>query len=136
MKPGRPLRRLTPLRSSSTLSRSRLRPRSAKRAHEARLWSHVRTVVFARDGGCCVRCGVTLHAAAWECHHRQLRSQGGPDAPFNLVALDENCHRWAHSRRLESEPLGFIVPATADPAAIPVVYFDGTTRLLAEKEAA
>lgn len=137
-----PLRRVTPLRSSSQLSRTGSLPRGAGRKRKpnessrAYRWVQLRVQVFARDGGCCVHCGVTLHAAGWECHHRQLRSQGGPDELFNLVALDGTCHRWAHDRRLESEPLGFIVPSHTDPATVPVTRFDGAVILLTEERAA
>lgn len=128
-------RRLSPLQGGVPLRRSRLKPRSAKRAHEQRLWAHLRVQVFARDGRC-VRCGAVLHAAAWECHHRQLRSAGGPDALHNLVALCGDCHRWAHANRLLSEPLGLIVPSHTDPASVAVTYHDGSVRLLTEREAA
>lgn len=123
MKRSQPLKRRTPLRAQS-------RTKLAQRRKRDR-WALLRRDVFARDNGRCVCCGRRLDVVLWECHHRRLRSAGGPDAMHNLVALCSDCHRWAHDRRLESEPLGFIVPSHADPAAMPVTYADGTVRLLA-----
>lgn len=56
-------------------------------------------------------------------HHRKLRSQGGGEQPSNKLPLcgsgTTGCHGHWHHHRDQASRLGYIVEATADPAAIP-----------------
>jgi hypothetical protein len=79
----------------------------------------LRQQVRAREGGLCALCRDLL-APVWECHHRKLRSRGGQDSVTNLVALCSTCHRRVHGHPAWSEEHGFMVPATQDPASVPV----------------
>ena len=68
-------------------------------------------MVFARDEGCCARCGKPItgeRGRDWSVHHRTPRARGGTkrpwiDAPANLIMLDGSgttgCHGWVESHR-------------------------------------
>lgn len=82
-----------------------------------------------------------LERAAWRCercgerkplqaHHRQLLSQGGPDALSNLAAVCADCHTWAHGHPRDAQLGGYIVPSWADPAARAMFLHDGRLVLL------
>lgn len=96
----KPLRRKTALKSGKPLARAgRLRPRSNKRAAQARAFAPIREAVFERDNHTCqaahvvlsVRCSNGLHP-----HHLRRQSQGGPDTPENLLSVCPAHHRWIH----------------------------------------
>jgi hypothetical protein len=88
-------------------------------------------IVWERDGGCCVRCGLGLSRAdrgdRWSVHHRRLRSAGGDNSLSNLIVLcghgTAGCHGLVHSRpgRYRREG-GWILRSTDDPAAYPVLH--------------
>lgn len=115
MKPGGPLRR-TPMRR--TVSRNEPTGR-------------VRALVWSRDEGTCVGCGWCIPVGAWwSMQHRKARGQGGSNEPTNLIVLcgsatSKGCHRMAEDRRPEAESRGLWVSAYADPALLPVTYWDG-----------
>lgn len=82
----------------------------------------LRDIVWARDEGRCVMCGLALPDKGWECHHRVLRSQGGRDEPANLLALHgPTCHTKAHQNPTWAKRRGYIVHPSTDPATRPVL---------------
>jgi hypothetical protein len=85
----------------------------------------IRAVVLARDMQC-VWCAQVQLGERDSCHHRQLKSRGGPDAPHNRAGLcgggaGPGCHWRAHV----AEPgaathLGYLVASWADPLEVPM----------------
>jgi hypothetical protein len=79
-----------------------------------------------RDRGLCQHSGANLAGPVpSSCHHRVLKSQGGPDTPENRVMLSGSgttgSHGWAHTQdRAEAERLGYIVRSWKDPADVPI----------------
>lgn len=111
------MKRSTPLQRRSPLTRDRA-PRSRALRRPA-MDPDLRHAVFVRAGGRCERCRCPLPADAWEAHHRQLRSRGGPDTMANLVALCRDCHHDVHAHPAAATASGFMVPSWADPATTP-----------------
>jgi hypothetical protein len=70
---------------------------------------------MARDNSQCFRCGTVLTERwpGYSCHHRRLRSGGGPDTLDNRIMLcgsgTTGCHGYVHSNRLEAGIGGWIV---------------------------
>lgn len=118
MKPGKALTRKKPLRSK----RSGNRLRKGKILNPRSNIGEQRQKAYDRAGGRCDLCGQPLSNAAFECHHRKKRSQGGDDSLPNLVALHSHCHHvrvhgqpaWAYDR-------GFLVRRDDEPADVPVL---------------
>lgn len=58
-------------------------------------------------------------------HHRLLRSQGGTNAPANLLTLCGSgvtgCHGWVHANPGIAYELGLLVHPWDDPEAVPVL---------------
>lgn len=89
-------------------------------------------LVFARDGGCCTRCGLGLvlefRGDYWSVHHRLLRGQGVDNTPPNLIllcggAFAHGCHQIVHSRPAQyRREGGWILRSTDVPARYPVVH--------------
>lgn len=52
----------------------------------------VRMEIYARDGGACQYCGVSLEATAFHCDHVVPVSAGGGDGPDNLVCACPPCN--------------------------------------------
>lgn len=80
--------------------------------------------IWARDGGCCARCGAALdperRGFGWSVHHRCPRSSGGTsrlwvDQAANGLLLcgsgTTGCHGWVESHRDEGRDAGFLVSA-------------------------
>ena len=44
------------------------------------------------QGGVCAKCGKRLSSANAQGHHCIAYSRGGPTQPYNLEALDKECH--------------------------------------------
>jgi phage terminase large subunit GpA-like protein len=82
----------------------------------------MRLTCFRRAGWRCERCGERRPLQA---HHRQLLSQGGPDALSNLAALCAECHAWAHAHPWDAQLGGWIVLSWADPATRAMFLHDG-----------
>lgn len=82
-------------------------------------------MVYARADGRCEICGTAIASNAWECHHRKRRTQGGTDAPSNLLACcpgPSGCHHArAHGDRAAAERAGWIVRRADDSAMTPVL---------------
>jgi 5-methylcytosine-specific restriction endonuclease McrA len=66
----------------------------------------VKQAVFARDDLTCVWC--LVRGGALDVHHKQRRSQGGPDAAWNLVSVHRICHRYIHEHPTEAKERGFL----------------------------
>lgn len=79
----------------------------------------VRRLVVARCAGLCDVCGLPLDGAP-DLHHRKLRSRGGDHNPANLIGAHRRCHRRVHQHPAWATDCGLMVPATADPADIPL----------------
>ena len=58
---------------------------------------NVKQYVLSRDGYKCQSGQKTSHSRILHVHHKQFRSQGGSDAPDNLVTLCETCHDGLHA---------------------------------------
>lgn len=90
-------RRAVPLLRTA-LSR---RPSRKKRREQAELDRAI-AVVRVRSKGRCEILWSTNVCRVWavgEPHHRQLRSQGGPHVPGNLLDCCGPCHTTAHANR-------------------------------------
>ncbi|MBA3789609.1 group II intron reverse transcriptase/maturase [Patescibacteria group bacterium] len=67
-----------------------------------------RSLWIEQDGKCLVcKESITL-ARGWDIHHIQERSKGGDNQNSNLILLHPNCHRQAHSLKLQ-----LVKPASA-----------------------
>lgn len=130
-----PLQRKTPLSRKQAL-RVRTAPKRRKQppvvtlpsparklraAEPHRIDPALRSLVYDRAGGVCDLCGQRLGRKGWAAHHRQLRSQGGPDTAENLIAV----HHFCHTERIHRCPAwargcGFIVASYDDPGATAV----------------
>lgn len=83
-----------------------------------------------RDRGRCFKCGTELTQTwpGYSCHHRQLRSGGGPDTLENRIMLcgsgtSPNCHGWVHGHPHVSRENGWIVSRYANPGDEPVLHW-------------
>ncbi len=82
-------------------------------------------LVRLRSNGLCEFYGCSRTAD--HIHHRRPRRMGGTVAveanlPSNLSHLCVDHHSWVESNRAEAKVLGLLLPATADPAAVPVKH--------------
>jgi len=65
-------------------------------------FNNVKAYVLHRDGyRCQYRKAGTKHAKQLHIHHITFRSQGGSDAPDNLVTLCQRCHEQLHAGAIE-----------------------------------
>jgi 5-methylcytosine-specific restriction endonuclease McrA len=81
-----------------------------------------REAVHERDEGLCVVCG---RGGLIHLHHRRPVRAGGSRAPevhaaANLVSVCAGCHRRIHARPAWARDAGLLLPAGADPEAVPV----------------
>lgn len=104
----------------------------------ARVLRMVFTIVDARDGGACLRCG-RLVGQWFSRQHRIPRGAGGSalvNRASNIVTLcgsatsPGGCHHWAeHEHRTDAEVLGYLLPKLnpdIDPATEPIfIHSDG-----------
>jgi hypothetical protein len=74
----------------------------------------LRTSIIERAEYRCDLCCKALSPERWQCHHRQLRAQLGPDHVANLLALHTRCHEWIHNNPQWGYAHGFMVPAGRD----------------------
>ena len=98
----------------------------------------VKRLVWERDGGHCVRCGV----AVWEgdVHHRRPRGMGTALRAWwandhsNLLLLCRGCHAWIEGHREVSLDRGWLVPEGVEPWEVPVCYYDGVVYRLHDED--
>jgi hypothetical protein len=87
----------------------------------------VEALVLRRDDEKCFRCGRSVYSFPRSCHHRQLRSGGGPDAPRNRITAcgtgTTGCHGWMHHHRGEAEAGGWIVSRYRLPELVPALHW-------------
>lgn len=80
-----------------------------------------RSLVFARAGGRCERCGSGFNLSY---HHRKKRSQGGDWDAFNIVLVcgsgTTGCHGWIEHHPNMAEAEGFHVRPWEDPEYTPI----------------
>lgn len=86
--------------------------------------SQVTAAVAGRDGQASALSRLACLTGDHSFHHRKLRSQGGEDAPENLVLLTGSGttgeHGWVHAHPIAAELVGLIVPPGIDPATWPI----------------
>jgi 5-methylcytosine-specific restriction endonuclease McrA len=76
------------------VKRSRMRAVSERRRQRDKVYPERRRQVWERGGGVCEFC----HAAAMtDVHHLAGRGGSDPHRLDNLIGLDADCHRRAHS---------------------------------------
>jgi len=56
-------------------------------------YERLRQQILRRDGWRCQLCGAMSNL---EVHHKEFRSQGGPDSEENLITLCNGCHADLH----------------------------------------
>ena len=83
--------------------------------------------VILRAGYTCEACG---KLPIGEIHHRYLKGMGGSrvewlNEAWNLLALCQPCHTYAHGHRRDAEAHGWIVSQSDHPGTIPVHVFNG-----------
>ncbi len=72
--------------------RTEERYRATSDGRNPRDWDERRHIVYQRDNGHCVRCGVAVELERCHIHHIMRRSEGGTHAFGNLVTLCRSCH--------------------------------------------
>lgn len=87
----------------------------------------VRTIVFNRDGGACVRCA---SSQALTVHHRVNRGMGGAREPWinqahNLLLVCTVCNSWFEDNPKLSYEAGWKVRRPELPGQVEVRYPDG-----------
>lgn len=117
------LKRTELKRGDSQLKRTAIKPRksTAKAEYDAEL-DRLTPYIIARAGGQCelripgvCKGGRALMAR----HHRQMRSQGGPNTPANVKYIcDLGCHAWIHKHVERSYLMGWLVKSHDDPELI------------------
>jgi hypothetical protein len=88
----------------------------------------VRALCLARDGHCCVCCGVSVIGRRYSLAHRLRAGQGGKPVPSNLVTLaglgGELCHGRVDFRRDPSDAAkGYSLRSYQNPLLVPVTVF-------------
>jgi hypothetical protein len=88
----------------------------------------VRALVLARDGHCCVCCGISIIGKRYSLAHRLRAGQGGKPVASNLVILaglgGEQCHGRVDFRRDPSDAAkGYSLRSYQNPLLVPVTVF-------------
>lgn len=137
-----PLARAAPARTEPGSQASGLPARKARRPVDTGASATARKVVFERDGGRCVRCGMDLTSGtvSRNDHHRQGRGMGGrqgaaraaANLPSRRLTLcgsgTTGCHGWVTSGDVAAaERAGLVVRRGGgiDPAEVPVLTWRG-----------
>ncbi|CAM5237373.1 HNH endonuclease signature motif containing protein [Streptomyces griseomycini] len=92
----------------------------------------VKALVYARDGGACVRCETRQDLTI---HHRVNRGMGGAREPWinqahNLLLVCTTCNGWFEDHPRESYEAGWKVRRPQLPSEVEVRYPDGRLYLL------
>lgn len=99
--------------------RSAPRRRDAPR-WDAEDWEQANTILLARCGWRCEKCGKPIVNSVQR-HHRVKRTAGG-DRLSNILMLHEGCHQWVHAHPEEAFENGWIVTGyEGDPLQAPVL---------------
>jgi hypothetical protein len=64
-------------------------------------------------------CEICTREQAAHTHHRKRRSQGGTDAPANLMRLCFGCHERVHREPAWAYDNGYLVASWDDPVEVP-----------------
>ena len=70
-----------------------IRPKAARLRLDPLSYETLRQQILGRDGWRCQSCGTMTNL---EAHHREFRSQSGPDSEENLITLCAACHARVH----------------------------------------
>ena len=84
-----------------------------------------RSTLHHRAKGRCELCGQGVHFTVAEAHHRQMRSQLGPDRLDNLMWLHPGCHQWIHLHPGWAYESGWLVHSWDNPSEVPVAPLRG-----------
>ena len=111
MKRSGPLRRVTPLRSNSTLSTSTpIKQVSARRRKRDANYPDARDAVFERaQGRCEALVSASCSGRCEQVHHKRGRGGDDPHDLGNLLGVCAPCHEWVETNRAEAYRLGFLV---------------------------
>lgn len=90
------------LNKRKTSVNTSVKRKAIKRSTKPSLPLALRKEVHARDKTCRF-CGQTAYRM--ECHHISYRSQGGPDANWNLILLCDEHHALVHSNKKLWQPI-------------------------------
>lgn len=107
------LRRTAALARSGLASGAHSSPKRRKRTAA----TVDRAAILERDGGC-VAARLLPEVPCWgglHLHHRLRRSQGGSDAPENLVTLCAAHHGWVHEHPEKARLAGLLQKSSDNP---------------------
>jgi 5-methylcytosine-specific restriction endonuclease McrA len=71
----------------------RIKAKRSGRRLDPESYGQLRKQILQRDGWRCQVCG---SRKGLQVHHKQLRSQQGPDDDLNLITLCAGCHEASH----------------------------------------
>ena len=117
MKRSGPLRRRSPMRRATELTRTAIKQRVKRKSPEELL---ARQIVPIRSGGWCETDGVS---PASDLHLRQRRSQGGDWSPSNILHICRHCHDIITRTITPKSRGGWVVSGYEDPADVPVLLY-------------
>jgi len=142
MKPGKPLKRTTPLVAKTGLRRSTPMQQKAGReelgARKAAPKKTRREVgppaeivdgALEREHYSCALCGMGIgpegRGIGWSVHHRLRRSQGVDHSIQNVIILcgsgTTQCHGWVHANPADARAGGWLLSGRQEPLAVPVL---------------
>lgn len=128
LKTYKPIERRTPLRQVSGLKTSAMKQKRPMPAVPVDVREALR--VRAGEGFWCEAQLEGCQGQGIDPHHRITRGAGGrhreakerSDRMSALLLLCRACHRWTHEHPAAAEPLGLLLPQSAIPAQVPVLY--------------
>lgn len=121
----------------STFGRSapiqRSREPKPRRVRETGFSKATFALIWARDLGCCVRCGIALRGERgfdFSVQHRRARQSGGCRRPDTneaqngilLCGSAGGCNGHVESERTEARDHGWAIRKSADPLVVPVLH--------------
>lgn len=106
--------------------KARREPRRRAAPQRDRAWWNVANgLLWARSGGRCEHCGLTIGAQDPVERHHRIRRRDGGDRLSNLLLLRKACHQWITEHPEEAREKGWIVSALGgvDPTAAPLLHW-------------